>query len=388
VKRRGNHEGGEPRQRADGRWQADYTAADGSRRSVIAHTSTACRDALRAALRKTDDGQLPADGRLTVGAWLDAWLRDYVRGGVKPRRPRTCDWYAYMIERHLKPELGRRRLVRLAPEDVSRALEAIAAKPHVGPTTVRHAYNVLHVALGRAVRSRKVATNVADLVDRPEPACREIDPWTPAEIDRFLDAVAGQRNAPLYAFAIGTGCRQGELLGLRWGDVDLEARTVAISQQLDRHRDLADVKSDRGHRTFGLSDLATWALHAQRAQQGRERLACGRRWKGAEPGQPEGFVFATRDGRPMQYRSLSRSFELAQERAGIRRQRFHDMRHAFATLLLEAGEEIAVISKMLGHSDYSTTVNVYAHLSTERYRVAASRIDSLLRHRQDAEAAR
>lgn len=94
------------------------------------------------------------------------------------------------------------------------------------------------------------------------------------------------------------------------------------------------------------------------------------------------YVFASRDGRHVQWRSLDASFVRAQARAGVRRQRFHDMRHAFATLLLDAGEKIAVISKMLGHADYSTTVDVYSHLSTERSRIAAARIDGLLKRRQ------
>ena len=135
-------------------------------------------------------------------------------------------------------------------------------------------------------------------------------------------------------------------------------------------------EDERGRRTFGLPELALYALRAQKAQQARERIAVGSSWH------DEGYVFATKDGRPMQWRSLAAAFVRAQERAGVRRQRFHDMRHAFATLLLDAGEEIAVISKMLGHTDYSTTVDVYSHLSTERSRVAAARIDGLLKHRQ------
>jgi integrase len=153
-------------------------------------------------------------------------------------------------------------------------------------------------------------------------------------------------------------------------------RTLRVSGQLDRHRELAEVKTERGRRTFGLPELALYALKTQKTQQARERLAAGAGWHDA------GYVFATTDGRPMQWRSLGSAFVRAQERAGVRRQRFHDMRHAFATLLLGAGEEIAVISKMLGHADYATTVDVYSHLSTERSRVAAARIDSLLKRRQ------
>jgi integrase len=376
MKRRGNREGGEPRRRKDGRWQADYTGADGRRHSVIASTVTDCRTRLRTALRQADDGLSPTDGRLTVGAWLDTWIRDHVRGGTKPRRTRTADGYETICRLHLKPKVGRIPLARLTPEHVAAALEAIASQPNAGRTTVRHAYAVLHTAIARAVRSRKVGTNVVDLVDKPAAVYREIDPWTPVEIDRFLDAVGPDRYGPLYAFAIGSGCRQNEILGLRWQDVDLDAGSVRIAGQLSRGRELAEVKTERGRRTFGLPELARYALRAQRVQQARDRLAAGSRWQDGD------YVFTMKDGRPVGWRSLDAAFVRAQARAGVRRQRFHDMRHAFATLLLDAGEEVAVISKMLGHADYSTTVDVYSHLSRERSRVAAARIDGLLKRRE------
>lgn len=374
-RRRANGEGGKPRQRADGRWQADYTGADGRRHSVIAPTVTVCRDRLRAAIRQADDGLVPTDGRLTVATWLDMWMRDHVRGGTKPRRRRTADGYETIVERHLKPYIGRRPLARLTPEDVAGCLESVRSAPGAGTTTPRAAYAVLHTALARAVRSRKVATNVVDLVDKPSAMFRTIDPWTPTEVDRFLDAVAGDPNGPLYAFAIGTGLRQGEILGLRWDDVDLDARTLRVTSQLDRMGERAAVKTESGRRAFGLPELAVFALKAQRVVQARQRLATGASWL------DEGYIFTGATGKPRDWRSLDRCFVRAQERAGVRRQRFHDMRHAFATLLLDAGEEVAVISKMLGHADYSTTVDVYSHLSTERSRVAAARIDSLLKRR-------
>ena len=235
--------------------------------------------------------------------------------------------------------------------------------------------------MARAVRSRKVATNVVDLVDKPSVVYRTIDPWTPAEVDRFLDAVAGDRTGPLYAFAIGTGLRQGEILGLRWEDVDIDARTLRVTGQLDRDGERAEVKTESGRRTFGLPGLAMHALKTQRVVQARQRLAAGTSWSDSD------YVFTGANGGPRGWRSLDRSFIRAQERAGVRYQRFHDMRHAFATLLLDAGEEVAVISKMLGHADYSTTVDVYWHLSVDRSRVAAARIDGLLKQRQGPEEA-
>jgi integrase len=169
----------------------------------------------------------------------------------------------------------------------------------------------------------------ATLQRNGEPAAvyREVDPWTPAEIDRFLDSVAGDRYGPLYAFAIGSGCRQGEILGLRWDDFDPEAGTVRIAGQLSRRRERAEVKTERGRRTFGLPELALFALKAQRVQQARDRLAAGSGWE-----DHGGYVFTMRDGRPGGWRSLDAAFVRAQARAGVRRQRFHDMCHAFATL--------------------------------------------------------
>jgi integrase len=165
--------------------------------------------------------------------------------------------------------------------------------------------------MSRAVRSQKVATNVVDLVDKPAATYREIDPWTPTEVDRFLDTVTGDRNGPLYAFAIGTGLRHGEILGLRWQDVDLDNRTLRVSAQLDRQGELAEVKTERGRRTFGLPELAPYALKSQKAQQARERIAAGSGW------QDEGYLFATTDGRPMHWRSLDAAFVRSQRRAPV-----------------------------------------------------------------------
>ena len=124
-----------------------------------------------------------------------------------------------------------------------------------------------------------VASNVVDLVDKPRVTYRAIDPWTLAEVDRFLDAVDGDPTGPLYAIAIGTGLRQGEILGLRWSDVDIDARSLSVTSQLDREGKRADLKTEGGRRSFGLPELAVHALRGQRAAQARQRLAAGPAWQ-------------------------------------------------------------------------------------------------------------
>jgi integrase len=384
MKRRGNREGGEPRLRKDGRWQADYIGADHRRHSIITprgSTKQDCRDALKAALRRADDGYAPADRRLTVGAWLDTWMTKHVAGGPRPRRARTVESYETVVRVHLKPRLGRIVLSKLTREQVGDTLADIGAKG-AGPSTVRHVYTVLRVALNEAVKSDVLAQNVALRVTPPDVARQEMRPWDADEINAFLDVIEGDRFGPLYTVAIAAGMRQGEILGLRWGDVDLEAGTVTVARQWTRQGVMGPPKSVAGVRTIGLNELARWALRAQSARQARERLAAGPSWRSDD------LVFTRTDGRALNHRVVQGAFSKRIRAAGLRPIRFHDLRHACATLLLTAGEELGVISRILGHSDLGVTLRVYAHLDPKRAKAAAGRIDAALhRHLVDAEPA-
>jgi integrase len=167
-------------------------------------------------------------------------------------------------------------------------------------------------------------------------------------------------------------------LGLRWGDVDLDRGLVAVSAQLDRRGGLADVKTERGRRTFGLPELAVWGL--KRSEQPRRGTA----WRRGRAGRIWGWCSRAGTDAPSTGGASTHPFVRAQARAGVRRQRFHDMRHAFATLLLEAGEELAVISKMLGHADYATTVDVYRISRPNGRRSQPPGLTGLLKRRAEA----
>lgn len=374
MTRRGTREG-TIRQRSSGLWEARYRANDGRRLSVYGPTQHEVVAKLREALRQIDHGVRPPDTRLTVGEWLDAWLDTSVR----PRlRPGTVTMYETLVRLYLKPRLGAKSLAKLTPEDVQGMLTTLAAgngkrgKP-LSPTTVRSVYAVLGIALGRALKQGRVLRNVCTLVDPPAKARHELTPPTADESRTFLAFLEGDRLEPLLTTAIALGMRQGELLALRWRDVDLDAGTLTVRHTLQRSTcDLAETKTERSRRTLTLPGSVVRVLRAHKARQAVEQIAAGDQWAKRD------FVFTTPEGNPLDARNVLRAYQLRLERAGLPRFRFHDLRHACATLLLEEGEELGVISKMLGHANLATTADVYAHLTPAMSQRVAARMDVIL----------
>jgi integrase len=335
---------------------------------LFSPTRREVQERLRVALGQADAGVRPVDGRLTTGAFLDQWITTSVR----PRlRPTTADSYAWIVDRYIAPSVGKVPLAKLGPEHVQTMLASLTARGDLSPTTVRYSYTVLRIALGRALKAGYVLRNVATLVDPPAKARHDLAPLTVDQAQVFLHDTSNDRLAALYITAIALGLRKGELLALRWDDVDLEAGSIAIRNTLQR-TGLAPTKTERSRRTLVLPAMVAAALRDHRRRQREERLSAGQAW------QDQGYVFTSRIGTALDGRNVTRAFHAALERAGLPRQRFHDMRHACATLLLERGEELAVVSRLLGHANLSTTADVYAHLTRGMQQRAADRMDEIL----------
>ncbi len=378
MTRRGAGEGS-IRTRPDGRLEARYTGSDGRRHYIMGRDHKNLQAKLRDALRDAAQGIQPVSQQLTLAAWLETWLATSVR----PRlRPRTIESYEMVVKLYLAPApLGRTPVAKLTPAAVQAALTALAARSgpggrHLSPTTVRYVYSVLRIALGRALKAGVVHRNVATLLDPPRKATVERHPLTADQIGTFLGSVDGDRQRALYVAAIGLGMRQGELLALRWSDIDLEAGTVSIRHTLQRGtRTLAAPKTERARRTLRLGVEVSTALRDHRRRQLEERIAAAKRWK------DEDYVFTTPAGRPLDTKHVTADFQVALAAVGLPHQRFHDLRHACATQLIEQGEELAVVSKILGHSDLGTTADVYAHLTPAMAQRVADRMDGVLRRR-------
>jgi integrase len=344
-------------------WQARYVGADGRRHSIYAKSRREAQERLRVALSAVDNGIRPVGQRLTVATFLEDWLVTSVRQRC---RATTIASYEDTVRRYIVPAIGHRPLAKLEPEEVGRMLAGLSARrPALSPTTVRYAYAVLRIALGRALKQGKVLRNVATLLDPPAKVRREPKPLSRAQLGDLLAGIRGDRLEALYVTALGTGLRQGELLALRWQDVDLERGELAVRHSLQRGtRALAEPKTERSRRTLRLPRQVTAALIEHRSRQSIVPLA--------------GLIFTTARGTALDSRNVTRYLQRHLARLGLPRQRFHDLRHAFATLMIESGEDLGTVSRILGHADFATTADVYAHLTPAMLDRAAERMDAIL----------
>ena len=236
---------------------------------------------------------------------------------------------------------------------------------------------MLHAALHHAVKWRLLAVNAADAVDRPRAERREPVALGPDEVTRVIVAADRTRYATLVILAVMTGMRRGELLGLRWRDVDLRGGTLSVCQTgqwLTRQGVVfRPPKTAKSRRSIALSDDTRRALQAHRQQQLEERLALGPAYSDRD------LVFATAAGAPVDPSNLSRAWATIVRAAGLQRIRFHDLRHAHATLLLREGVHPKVVSERLGHASMAITLDTYSHVLPGLQQDAAARLDALLR---------
>lgn len=344
------------------------------RKSYYGSTRRAVQQKLVVALRDLQRGVTPTDDRRTTGQLLDRWLEDVAKATV---RPRTFVSYSQTVRLHLKPTLGRAPLSKLSPQQVQALLNSKLASG-LSPRSVGIIHAVLRRALNQAVKWDLVPRNVATLVQPPRAPRAEITPLTPEQARAFLDAVRGDRLEALYSVGLALGLRQGEVLGLAWTDVDLEAGTLRVAHALQRvngRLELVEPKSRSSRRTIPRPATVARALRVHRSRQLEERLAAGPRWRESD------LVFTTAVGTPLDSRNVTRRFQAALERAGLPQLRFHDLTHTAASLMLAQGIAPRVVMETLGHSQISLTMNTYSHVVPALQREAADRMDAVLSSR-------
>ncbi len=373
-KKRGNGEGSITR-RKNGGWMAQYavhTAEGRKRKTLYGKTRQEVAAKLAKALSDREGGLTFDAGSLTVSEYLDRWLADSVKDTV---RQRTWERYEQIVRVHIKPTLGRIKLKGLTPAHI-RGLYREKLDAGLSPRTVQYIHTTLHKALKDAVGDGLIPRNVTEAVRAPRPAKKEVRPLSPDQARTFLEAARGDRYEALYVLAVTAGLREGELLGLKWEDIDLDVGSLAVRRTLSEAcsgRFFEAPKNGKG-RSIKLTRQAVEALRTHRKRQNEERLRFGTLW------QDSGLVFPAQTGTSMNAKNLTaRSFKPLLERAGLSRTvRLHDLRHTCATLLLGKGVHPKIVQELLGHATIAITLDTYSHVLPNMQGEAVSAMESAL----------
>jgi integrase len=340
------------------------------RKRVTARTRREVENQIAVVLAAAQTGYTDA-GKLTVREFFDRWLD----ASAPTLRPATVRRYRDLARLHIAGVVGNLKLAKLSPAEVQR-LYADRLAAGLSPTSVRHVHGLLHRALGDAVRWGLLARNVTDAVDPPKRSTPEARTWDAREVATVLATAAGDDLEALWRLALLTGMRRGELLGLRWTDVDLDGGALSVRRTMSRgassRLENGEPKTASGRRRIALPASVVESLRRHRVRQLAYRLQAGPAFE------DRGLVFANETGGPVHPNSLAIRFRRLIAAAGVPTIRFHDLRHTCATLLLSQGVHPKVVQERLGHADIAMTMNLYSHVTADMQRQAADQLDAAI----------
>lgn len=323
-------------------------------------------------LHQRDTGIDAPPGKLTVGEYLKRWLVEYARPNTAPK---TFKRYEQIVRVHLLPTLSAIPLAKLRPLHVQQVYTQVREKG-LSARTALHCHRVLREALQHALRWQLIGRNPADSAEPPRPTRYEIAALSPDDAQRLLKTAEGTSYDSLVYLALMTGLRQGELLGLRWQDVGLEASVLHVRQTCQWLSGEGFIfrqpKTYRGTRPVALSRATVERLREHRRRQLEQRLAAGPAYEDND------LVFANALGAPVHPTNLRKAWLAIAREAGLDRLRFHDLRHAHASLLLQQGVHPKIVSERLGHAGVAITLDLYSHVLPDLQAQAADGLDDLL----------
>jgi integrase len=308
--------------------------------------------------------------KITVSEYMARWLES-IRQSMRPASYRR---YADLSRQHIEPVIGRIHLAKLSQLDVQ-SLYADRIEYGLSPTSVGLLHCILHRALKQAMRGGLLTRNVTELVDVPRRITPEYVTWDREQATSFLAVSDKDDLAALWRLALLTGMRRGEILGLKWDDLDLARGALSVKRTISRGNggsfEFGPPKSGKG-RQIALPRSATDALHKHRVKQLEKRMPVGISYNDL------GLIFADALGEPLHPNTLRLRFLRLMKEAGVPVLRIHDLRHTSATLMLANGENPKIVSERLGHANIGITMDRYSHVTATMQRESADRLDTLL----------
>jgi len=369
AKKRGQNEG-TIYKRKNGNWAAQVSI-QGRRLTKYTKTQSEARTCLRTTLNQVDNGITFLGAQMQLGKYLEQWLVT-VKTSV---RPKTYEQYRQIVTGYIVPILGHIKLKDVRPDHVQ-SLYNTKLKSGTSNRTVRMIHAVIHRALNQAFKMGIITRNPSDVVIKPKLIKKEMKTLTDTQVQTLLLAARGTRYEGLYLLAVTTGLREGELLGLKWSDLDWVTRHLSVQRQLQRLSGqglvFSEPKSASGRRVIALGSATIEKLREHYKHQQVERLAAGEQWIEND------LIFPTIIGTPSDGSNFIRNFKSLLHANNMPIIRFHDLRHTAATLMLQQGIHPKVVQERLGHSQVSMTLDTYSHVLPNMQEEAAEKIDELI----------
>ena len=366
-------------------WEARYTAGydPGTgkqlQRSITGKTQKEVAQKLKAATTALDNGTYQAPNKMTVGQWLDIWIKEYL-GAVKPS---TSALYASSVKLYIRPFLGAVRLEALSTHQIQSMYNTLQQgddkKAGLSPKTIKNIHAILHKALQQAVANSLVRFNPSDACILPRSERKTLHPLDETQIAIFIKAIKGHPYENLYLVTLFTGMRQGEVLGLTWDSIDFSSGVITVKQQLQVSRDssreyhLVTTKNSRS-RSITAAPFVMDILKKVKAEQGKQRLKAGSAWDN-----PADLVFTNALGGHLSPHVVYNRFKAVMKSIGSPETRFHDLRHSYAVAAIRSGDDIKTVQDNLGHATASFTLDVYGHVTEQMKQESANRMENFIR---------
>ena len=377
AKRRSNGEGN-IRKRKDGRWEGRYTAGrdpvTGKQifKNVLGKTQAEVKEKLHKALAQAGKIDFAKTGKYTVTMWMNEWFENVAKIKVRPSSHQT---YLGYIDHHIAPNIGNIPLEKLTTMDLQKLYRKLLNKGRVdrveakqqpkglSAKTVRNINQVISSAMDFAVAQKIIPENPCKAVALPKVEHKEMQTIPAEQLQAFLQEAKATGVYEMYYIELATGLRRGELLGLKWTDIDWQNGIIKVRRQVARVNGQiveAPLKTKNSYRTVTISQQAIEVLKQQKEKTNDE------------------YVFPSPNGGPISPDSVNNMLKRVLARAGIPKVRFHDLRHTFATIALQNGVDIKTVSGMLGHFSAGFTLDTYAHVTTAAQKEAADTMGNVL----------
>lgn len=316
-------------------------------------------------------GLVFAGSKVPLSKFLDEWLV-VAKTSV---RPNTFHQYSQIVHQHINPMLGEILLKDLRPDHVQ-SLYINKLENGVSPRTTRMIHAVIHRALNHALKLGLIVRNVSDAVTRPKVERKEMKTLNDYQVRQLIQVAESKRMGILFWVAVTTGLRQGELIGLKWSDLDWKTRRIQIQRQVQRRKGeglvFCEPKSASGRRVIVLGKLTIERLREHKNIQQKDRILLEEKWQDYD------LIFPSPIGKPLEPSNVLKVYKYCLKEAGLPNLRFHDLRHTAATLMLQQGINPKIVQERLGHSDISLTLNTYSHVLPPMQEEAAEKMDELL----------